>query len=142
MAVTSRWTRSRRQIPMESGTSLGLSMLAGIMMFTVGTFHALVGIAAIADDESTPFQPANYSIDINLTTWGWISLCGGVILAVIGVAVLLGKSWAYVLALCVTFLSALGTFAMLPREPLWSLVILAFDALVLWALVTELGELD
>jgi len=127
---------------MASGTSLGLSMLAGILMFTVGTFHALVGIAAIADDESTPFQPANYSFDIDPTTWGWIQLCGGVIVAVIGIAVLLGKSWAYVLALCVTVLSALGTFATLPTEPLWSLVILAFDALVLWALVTELGELD
>jgi len=142
MAVSSRWTPSRRQIPLAGGASLGLSMLAGILMFTVGTFHVLGGIAAIQDDESTPFQSANYSFDMDLTTWGWIQLCGGVILAVIGVAVLLGKSWAYVFAMVVTFLSALGTFAMLPREPLWSLVILAFDALVLWALVTELGELD
>jgi hypothetical protein len=125
---------------MAGGTSLGLSMLAGVLMFTVGVFHVLEGIAAIQDDESTPFQPANYSFDIDLTTLGWIQVCGGVILAVTGVAVLLGKSWGYVLGLCVTLLSARGTFAMLPREPLWSLVILAFNGLVLWALVTELGE--
>jgi hypothetical protein len=125
---------------MAGGTSLGLSMLAGVLMFTVGVFHVLEGIAAIQDDESTPFQPANYSFDIDLTTLGWIQVCGGVILAVTGVAVLLGKSWGYVLGLCVTLLSALGTCAMLPREPLWSLVILAFNGLVLWALVTELGE--
>ena len=140
MAVSSRWTPSRRQLPVAGGASLGLSMLAGILMFIVGVFHVLVGIAAIQDNESTPFQPANYSFDIDLTTWGWIQLCGGVILAVTGIGVLLGKSWGYILGLCVTFLSALGTFAMLPREPLWSLVVLAFDGLVLWALVTELGE--
>jgi hypothetical protein len=140
MANPSRWTPAGRQIPLADGASLGVSMLAGVLMFLVGTFHVLEGIAAIRDNGSPLFPPTDYSFDMDLTTWGWIHLCGGVVLALTGIGVLLGWSWAYVVGLCITVLSALSTFASLPMQPLWSLVILAFDALVLWALVTELAE--
>lgn len=142
MAISSRWSRSNRQIPLAGGASLGLSMLAGILMFTVGSFHVLAGIAGIRDDGSSLFQPANYTFEVDVNTWGWIQLCVGVVLILTGVGVLIGRSWGLILGLVVVFLSALSTFALLPTQPIWSLVILAFDGLVLWALVTELAEAD
>jgi hypothetical protein len=40
----------------------------------------------------------------------------------------------------VAFLSAISNFAFLPYYPLWSIVIIAFAGLVIWALCTQLTD--
>ena len=43
-------------------------------------------------------------------------------------------------ALVIAFLSAVSNFAFLPQAPFWSIAIIGFDVLVIWALVAELNE--
>jgi hypothetical protein len=59
---------------------------------------------------------------------------------VIGACLLLGQYWALIAGICVAVLSALTNFAFLPFYPWWTLVIIVFDLVVIWALSTMIGQ--
>jgi hypothetical protein len=128
-------TSSRRDF--ESSTrgawALGGAAFAGVMLATLGAFQALQGIAAIADDDLY-VRGINYVYKFDLTAWGWIHLIIGLIAVVAGVGILAQQAWANAVGLVIAFLSALSSFAFLPYYPFWSIVILAFDIFVVWAL--------
>ncbi|HEX4688554.1 MAG TPA: hypothetical protein VH228_17370 [Nocardioides sp.] len=124
---------------MSGSTSLGAVLAAGLLLCVVGGFHCLLALLGVNNDGHV-FADAQYAYDMSLTTWGWIHLVIGLLAIACGVGVILGKTWAYVAALVIAFLSALGNFAFIPQAPLWSIIIIAFDVLVMWALVVELNE--
>jgi hypothetical protein len=101
----------------------------------------LVAVVALSGDDDV-VTSSTYAFEMTRTTWVWIHLVVGVVAVELGVGVLMGRSWAYVFALAITFLSALGNFALLPHPPIWLLVVIAFDVLVMRALVISLNEPD
>jgi len=113
----------------------GVGVFAGIMLIVAGAFEVIQSIAAIAKDEYLVVLP-NYVYSIDVTGWGWIHLLIGLILAAIGVFLLLGKGWAQVAGIVVAGISALINFSWLPYSPLWALLLIAVDVLVIWALAT------
>ncbi|HEY4790269.1 MAG TPA: hypothetical protein VIJ05_02915, partial [Actinomycetes bacterium] len=66
-----------------SGMAAGFTVFAAIMMLMVGVFQALQGLIAIFENE---FYVAtrNYTFQFDATTWGWIHLVFGVIVAFAG----------------------------------------------------------
>jgi hypothetical protein len=72
--------------------------------------------------------------------WGAIHLVIAVLSAVVAVGVLTRRSWGQVCGAIVAGLSMLINFAFLPHYPLWSMVVIALEALVIWALLTQLGH--
>jgi hypothetical protein len=134
-------TSSRREF--EDSTrgawALGGAAFAGVMLATLGAFQALQGIAAIADDDLY-VRGINYVYKFDLTAWGWIHLIIGLIAVVAGVGILAQQAWANAVGLVIAFLSALSSFAFLPYYPFWSIVILAFDIFVIWALCAVLAD--
>jgi uncharacterized membrane protein len=132
-------TKSNRLVPMSGSTSVGAVLAAGLILCLVGAFHVVLAFIGINNDDEA-FAAAHYSYDMSLSTWGWIHLVIGLLAIVCGVGVLMGRSWAYVAALVVAFLSAVGNFAFLPQAPIWSALVIGFDVIVMWALVVELNE--
>jgi polyferredoxin len=108
----------------------------------MGFFHILLAFVALVGNNEDVMVHSRYAYQMNVTTWGWIHLVTGVAAVVIGIGLFLGWRWAYALGLLVAFISALDNFAFLPHAPVWSAVMLAFDVLVIWALVQELREPD
>ena len=45
-----------------------------------------------------------------------------------------GQTWGRVVGIILAGLSALANFAFIPYYPVWSLLIIALDVLVIWAL--------
>ena len=113
----------------------GVEVFAGIMLIVAGAFEVIQSIAAIANDEYLVVLP-NYVFSIDVTGWGWIHLLIGLILAAIGVFLLLGKGWARIAGIVIAGISALINFSWLPYSPLWALLLIAVDILVIWALAT------
>jgi hypothetical protein len=113
----------------------GVGVFAGIMLIVAGAFEVIQSIAAIAKDEYLVVLP-NYVYSIDVTGWGWIHLLIGLILAAIGVFLLLGKGWAQLAGIVVAGISALINFSWLPYSPLWALLLIGVDVLVIWALAT------
>jgi hypothetical protein len=51
--------------------------------------------------------------------------------------VLSGATWARVVGITVAVLSAIANFVFIPYYPLWSLLIIALDVAVIWALAAH-----
>jgi len=74
------------------------------------------------------------------TTWGWIHIILGVVVVVAGCGVLARQTWAVVVGVVLCAISAVGNFAFVPYYPIWSLLIIALNVLVIWALLRYRAE--
>ena len=123
----------------ESAWAEGIGIFAGAALMIVGIFQFLEGVSAAAKDDvflSTP----SYVFEFDLTTWGWVHIVIGILVAVVGGAILAGQRWALVAGIVVAIVSALMNFLWLPYYPAWAILIIAFDVAVIWALSTMLGR--
>jgi hypothetical protein len=123
----------------QSPWATGLAMFAGALMIVAGIWHALSGIAALVRDEVYVATP-NYIFAFDLTGWGWVHLLLGILVAVAGVAVLRGQAWGRFVGIGVASLSLIANFLFLPHYPVWSLMIIALDIAIVWALCVYRGE--
>lgn len=78
------------QAGVAAGTSIGG---AAIIMVTVGIIQFCQGIAAVAENEVFVAGGVNYVYKFDLTTWGWIHIVLGVLVAAVGLALLTGAGW-------------------------------------------------
>jgi hypothetical protein len=119
----------------------GAILFAGIMLIVVGLWEALEGLIAIVEDE---FYVATrrYLFRFDVTAWGWIHVVLGLVVAVAGYGLLAGRTWARVVAITLAALSAIANFLWLPYYPVWALLIIAVDVLVIWAVAVHGREVS
>lgn len=91
------------------------------------------GIVALVRNEIYVATP-RYLFAFDLTTWGWIQLILGIVVAIAGVGVITGQLWGRLVGITLAALSMLANFAFIPYYPLWSLSIIALNVFVIWAL--------
>jgi len=123
----------------ENAWAEGIGIFAGAALLTVGIFQFLEGVAAAAKDDVF-VSTRNYVYEFDLTTWGWIHIVVGIVVALVGGAILAGQRWALVAGVVLAMVSALMNFVWLPYYPAWAILIIAFDIAVIWALSTMLGR--
>src|SRR5689334_11591968 len=121
----------------SSGTAYGMTILGGIMMCIVGVFQILQGIVGLAKDDIY-VRGLNYTYQFDTSAWGTIHLVVGVVALITGIAVVLGKTWGYIVGVVIAGLSALTNFTFIPIYPVWSIIVLGFDVLIIWALCHQL----
>ena len=128
--------RSAGRAQEASGWAVGFILFAGIMMVMSGFFQAFSGLVALFQNE---FYVAtrNYLFQFDATSWGWIHLLVGLIVALAGFAVMAGRTWGRVVGITLAVLSALANFAFIPYYPFWALTVIALDIFVIWALTAH-----
>ena len=119
-----------------SGWVTGGVFFAAAMMMIIGTFQALAGLAAILNDEFFVIG-RNYTYDLDITAWGWIHLLLGLAVFVSGLYLFGRRPWAALVAVALAGLSAVANFFFIPYYPWWSLLVIALDVWVIWALSRE-----
>jgi hypothetical protein len=119
-----------------SAGAVGVIVFAGVLMIMGGIFHAVQGLVALANDNFFVIGE-EYVFEFDVTTWGWIHLIVGVIVALAGFAVFQGAVWARTVGVFVACLSILINFLWIPYYPIWSLTVIAFDVFVIWALTAH-----
>ena len=129
-------SRTTSAPPGSNAWASGLSTFAGVMMITLGVFQALQGIAALFTNQIYVATP-NFVFQVDVSTWGWIHLLLGVLVAVSGFFVLQGAVWGRSVGIGLAVLSALTNFLFIPYYPIWSLLIIALDVAVIWALAVH-----
>jgi hypothetical protein len=126
-----------------SGWAVGYTSFAALFLITIGVFHIIAGIAGLAKDGFYVTTAKNYGditkyfLEFNINTWGWIHLIAGIIVMLAGVALFSGAVWARTIAVIIAIASMIANFAWLPFYPLWSILIIALDIAVIWALTTH-----
>jgi hypothetical protein len=116
-----------------SGSTVGFVAFAGVMLILVGVFHVFTGLAAIIEDEFFVVG-VNYAYEFDATAWGWIHLIGGAIVIAAGYGIFNGATWARVIGITLASLSAVANFFFIPYQPIWAILIIALDVLVIAAL--------
>jgi hypothetical protein len=117
----------------------GWISFAGTMLGLIGALHIFQGIVALISDEKSVVVSKNIIIG-NLTTWGWTTLLSGVLLMAIGAGLFSGRSWARFTAIVVVVLHATSQIAWLGAYPIWALMMISLDTVVLFALTARWSE--
>jgi hypothetical protein len=112
---------------------VGMSAFAVIILVMVGIFHAVQGLVALFTNEIY-LVGARYVFALDLTTWAWIHLLLGILLIAAGIGIRTGQLWARSVGIGFAALSMIANFLFIPYYPLWSLLVLALDFFVIWAL--------
>ena len=119
--------------PAVSGWAIGGITFAGTMLILIGIFQAIDGLVAIFNDDFF-LATQNYTFNLDTTAWGWIHLLLGIVMVLAGWSIFAGKTWAAVVGLTLAMLSAVANFFFIPYYPFWSLIMIALDCWVIWAL--------
>ena len=117
----------------------GWTAFAAIMMIFGGVMAVFEGITAIAKD-GVLVTTQHYAFSFNLTSWGWIHVVLGALVALAGIALLRGSLWARVVGVFLAGLSMIANFMWLPHYPFWAIVLIAIDLFVIWALCSATGR--
>jgi hypothetical protein len=118
-----------------SGTAIGFTALAAILMMLSGGANILEGIAAVIRGAYFVSLP-NYAFNTSVSGWGWTHLIFGIVVFMAGACLFLDMLWARVAGVLLASVSLLLNLVYIPYFPVWSIIVIALDAFVIWALLT------
>lgn len=118
----------------------GWIAFAGVMMVIGGALNLLYGIiAAVNDDWAVWTNRAVVYLDVS--EWGWVHIILGLIVLLSGIGVFSGNILARTVGVIVASISLVVNFLFIPVYPVWSLIVITIDALVIWALTAHGREM-
>ena len=121
---------------------VGWGWFAAILLLVAGIFDALYGLVAVIGPDTAYFARTEGGLFLfDVQGWGWWHLISGVLLILVAAALFAGATWARVVAVILVVINALGQLALLPVQPWWSLIVLALDIFVIYALTVHGKEL-
>jgi len=119
----------------------GWVVFASFMMFLVGAFQTIQGLVALFDDGFYIVSERGLVVDVNYNVWGTVHLILGILLLLSGAGVLTGNVAARTVGVILAGLSALANLVFIEAYPIWSILIITVDVLVIYALVVHGREL-
>ena len=120
----------------KSGWAIGFTMYAAILLMISGSFQIIAGLAGVFENEFYVRTP-NYFLELDASAWGWLHLIWGVLVLIGGLGLLSGSLWGRTLGVIAAAGSALVNFAFIPLYPVWSIVVIAIDVAIIWALTAH-----
>jgi len=117
----------------------GWVYFAGIMMMLAGIFQAIAGLVAIFKHGVFVTGSGNLLV-LDFTQWGWVHLIIGGLLFLIAFSVLAGGTFGRVAGSFLAGLSAIANFAFFTAYPLWTIILIGVDILVIYALLVHGAE--
>ena len=126
---------------MSSKGMAGWIGFAGLVMLIIGGIDFCQGLIAIFEDGYYVVTGSG-NLVFDVTTWGWILLIWGIVLALAGLGLLTGQGWARWFTIVVVSLNIFAQLGFLGNSqyPLWTLTALALDIVVLFALTVRWNE--
>lgn len=107
----------------------GWVTFAGILLMLSGTLNVVYGIAGVSKSKFFN-QNADY-IFSNLKTWGWITLCIGIIEILAAGSLWRGGLFGRVMGIVAASLAAIAALLAIPAYPFWSLAIFALSIVII-----------
>ena len=117
----------------------GWTAFAGVVLLIVGSLAALWGLAAILNDEVV-LVGGEGVILADVTTWGWVQLILGSIVALTGIGLFYGAEWARFAAIFFVAINTVFQIVWFPAAPLWSFLIVILDVTIIYQLTARWEE--
>ena len=126
---------------MESGGShrdgnSGWAAFAGMVMFLVGSLDALWGLGGILNDDVVVVGGEGALI-ADITTWGWVHLVLGSVVAITGIGLLMGNEAARWVGVIVVTVNAISQIVWFPAAPLWAFLLIVLDVTIIYQLTVR-----
>ena len=145
---TGRPSGSRRHTADDSGygaysfggTGVGWLWFAAVMLFVAGCHNLIYGISVL-DDYAVVTNNLNTDGQANIiyldtTFWGWTWIGVGIVAIVTAFALPSRNQAARWFAIFLAAANAIGQLAFLAAFPVWSIIIIAIDVLIIYGLLT------
>jgi hypothetical protein len=114
----------------------GWTVFAGMVLVLVGSIDALWGLAGILNDQVLVVG-GHGAIIADITTWGWVHLILGSIMAVTGMALFTGSATARWIAVVFVTVNAVSQIVWFPLAPLWAFLIIILDVTIIYHLTAR-----
>ena len=114
----------------------GWTVFAGMVLVIVGFLDALWGLAGILNDQVLVVG-GHGAIVADVTTWGWVHLILGSVMALTGMALFAGNSTARWVAVLFVTVNAISQIVFFPLAPLWAFLIIILDVTIIYQLTAR-----
>lgn len=115
------------------GWAVGTMVFAAMAMAMAGFFQIVMGLAALLQNEV--YVPgARYVFALDASVWGWIHVVVGAVVLAAGLTLRTARPWARAVGIGCAGVSALTNFLFVPYYPLWPILIIGLDVVVIWGL--------
>lgn len=125
-------SQSIRASDTKQAVAAGGTIGAAALLAVVGVLAVLQGFAAILRGPTFVIG-FEYVYRVDPNGWGWIHLLLGVAAIAVAIGLFARQRWAAVAAIVVAGLSIVINFMWLPYYPWWSIIVIAIDIFIIWA---------
>ena len=114
----------------------GWAFFVGILRFMVGVFNIIWGLTALFNDEALTVGEQGLIV-WDFTAWGWIHLLLGILMIGTALGLFAAQSWARWTAVFFVMVNAFGQVAWMSTYPLWSVLIITLDIIIIYQLTAR-----
>ena len=118
------------------GEPSGWIVFAATMLFLAGMFDAIWGLGAILNDQVVTVGGQGVIV-WDITVWGWVHLLVGLVMIGTSVGLFMMKGFARWLGIFFASLSAILQVGVLTAFPIWALIVIALDVVVIYQLTAR-----
>ena len=118
----------RERVP---GAGAGWVVFAATLFMILGVFNVIDGIVALAEDDNFIADELFFG---DLAFWGVVMLIIGLLQLLTAYLLYVGNAMGAVLGIFLASLSLVAQLFFLPAYPIWSIIIMVVDVLVIYGL--------
>ena len=119
----------------------GWVVFAAFLMMMNGFIQMLEGLMALVNDDYYAVTRQGLAVSLGYTTWGWVHLCLGAVIFVSGLGLLAGNMLARAVGVVMAGVNAIVALLFIEAAPVWGIILIAVDVLVIYALTVHGREL-
>ena len=117
----------------------GWITFAAAVLALIGVINMFRGVLALFD-EGYFIAEGKQLVLLSYDAWGVLLILWGGVMAVVGGALSAGRGWARWIAALIVMVDAIGQIGFMPAYPFASVVLIALDVVVLYALTIRWDE--
>jgi hypothetical protein len=140
--ITPTQPSMRRAMPPEQTGWVGWIVFAAMMMIMVGSFQVIAGLTALFNSGYYVVGEDQLLVSADFTAWGWTHIILGAVALAAAFGLLAGQMWARVVGIAMALVSAVVNLAFIAAYPLWSIMVITLDVLVIYAIAAHGREMQ
>ena len=122
--------------PTSGGKALGWAVFAACILTMVGMLNVFWGLAAVLNDDVVTVGGEGVIV-WDITAWGWLHLLVGAVMVFTAMGLFTGSSWARWPAIFFAMLNAILQIGIVTAFPIWSIIVIALDVVVIYQLTAN-----
>ena len=125
------------QQPVASSGATDWVRFAGVILLVNGIFSVVQALVALIGSNVYYTVVDGTLVLFDTTGWGWWNLFIGALFIVTAFGLFASATWARMAGVILAVVSAVVQLLLVPVQPWWSLIVIAVDMLIIYAIVAH-----